>query len=55
MSTLRELLRARGSAWTQELAADRAVCIAVNQEMAEPETVLRDGDEVAFFPPVTGG
>ena len=28
---------------------------AVNQEFAEPETVLRSGDEVAFFPPVTGG
>jgi molybdopterin converting factor subunit 1 len=28
---------------------------AVNQEFAPPETVLRPGDEVAFFPPVTGG
>ena len=28
---------------------------AVNQEFAEPGTVLRPGDEVAFFPPVTGG
>ena len=52
---LREMLRARGGAWTEELAPDRAVCIAVNQEMAERETALRHGDEVAFFPPVTGG
>ena len=28
---------------------------AVNQEFADPDTPLRDGDEVAFFPPVTGG
>ena len=28
---------------------------AVNQEFADPATVLRPGDEVAFFPPVTGG
>jgi len=29
--------------------------IAVNQEYADPGAALRDGDEVAFFPPVTGG
>lgn len=35
---------------------DRAtVRCAVNQEFAGPETSLRPGDEVAFFPPVTGG
>jgi len=28
---------------------------AVNQEFADPSTALRPGDEVAFFPPVTGG
>ena len=29
--------------------------IAVNQEYARPDTPLQEGDEVAFFPPVTGG
>lgn len=29
--------------------------VAVNQEMADAETPVKDGDEVAFFPPVTGG
>jgi molybdopterin synthase sulfur carrier subunit len=29
--------------------------IAVNQEYAQPGQPVRDGDEVAFFPPVTGG
>jgi MoaE-MoaD fusion protein len=28
---------------------------AVNREYVPPETVLRDGDEVAFLPPVAGG
>lgn len=28
---------------------------AVNQNYATPETPVQDGDEVAFFPPVTGG
>lgn len=36
--------------------ADRALIrCAVNQEFATPETPVRGGDEVAFFPPVTGG
>ena len=33
---------------------DRVLC-AVNQTHATPDTEVRDGDEVAFFPPVTGG
>ena len=28
---------------------------AVNQDMATSETPIKDGDEIAFFPPVTGG
>jgi sulfur-carrier protein len=31
------------------------ILCAVNQEHAEPSTPVQDGDEVAFFPPVTGG
>ena len=33
----------------------KTVRCAVNQEFAEPSTVIRAGDEIAFFPPVTGG
>jgi molybdopterin converting factor subunit 1 len=33
----------------------RAVRCAVNQEFADPTTRVQPGDEVAFFPPVTGG
>ncbi|MCI0399823.1 MAG: MoaD/ThiS family protein [Gammaproteobacteria bacterium] len=31
------------------------VLIAVNMEYARPDAEVSDGDEVAFFPPVTGG
>lgn len=33
----------------------RTVRCAVNQDFAEPATPVHPGDEVAFFPPVTGG
>ena len=33
----------------------RTVRCAVNQDFADPTTPIRPGDEVAFFPPVTGG
>lgn len=52
---LMALLRGRGGAWATELAANRAVRVAVNQEMASSDATLHDGDEVALFPPVTGG
>ena len=52
---LRDALISRGGAWAHELAAARPIRAAVNQEMASADTPLNDGDEVAFFPPVTGG
>ena len=55
LAALRETLVSRGGAWAQELAGPRQIRAAVNQEMASAETPVRDGDEVAFFPPVTGG
>jgi molybdopterin synthase sulfur carrier subunit len=48
-------LRARGGAWSRLFAQDQRVMMAVNQELASRETTLQDGDEVALFPPVTGG
>jgi molybdopterin synthase sulfur carrier subunit len=53
--SLTEWLRQRGGAWQEELALDKPVRVAVNQDMAAPDTAVHDGDEVAFFPPVTGG
>lgn len=55
LGQLRDHLRSRGSAWTQALDAKRAIRGAINQRMAQEADVLHDGDEVAFFPPVTGG
>lgn len=52
---LRALLMARGEAWQEALGPRRALRMAVNREMAQPATPLGPGDEVAFFPPVTGG
>lgn len=48
-------LRSRGDPWERELASGKPVRIAVNQDMAAADTAVGDGDEVAFFPPVTGG
>jgi sulfur-carrier protein len=48
-------LSERGGAWTQELAPGRAVRVAVNHDVARADTPIRAGDEVALFPPVTGG
>ncbi|MEO8104010.1 MAG: molybdopterin converting factor subunit 1 [Betaproteobacteria bacterium] len=48
-------LRARGDAWANALDAGKRWRVAVNQEMASLESPLKAGDEVAIFPPVTGG
>jgi molybdopterin synthase sulfur carrier subunit len=55
VAALRAWLAARGGAWAAELAPGRAVRIAVNHDLAGPDTPVRAGDEVALFPPVTGG
>ncbi|MES9902271.1 MAG: MoaD/ThiS family protein, partial [Sedimenticola sp.] len=48
-------LQARGGIWQETFGADQTVMMAVNQEMADATIAVADGDEVAFFPPVTGG
>jgi len=55
LGALRMLLRQRGGAWAEEMADGRQVRAAVNQDIAQGDTRINDGDEVAFFPPVTGG
>lgn len=47
-------LQQRGGCWVSALA-DSRLMVAVNQTMATGNRALQDGDEVAFFPPVTGG
>lgn len=53
VAALRGCLVARGGEW-QRLAA-ASVKAAVNQRMAGADAPVKEGDEVAFFPPVTGG
>lgn len=47
-------LASRGGPWAQ-LQGSQPVMIAINQAMAKPAAAVKAGDEVAFFPPVTGG
>ena len=55
LAGLRSYLVGRGGAWQSALEEKRLVRVAVNQNMAHAATAIRAGDEVAFFPPVTGG
>jgi molybdopterin synthase sulfur carrier subunit len=55
VTALRAHLAARGRPWSSALAGERSIRVAVNQEMANGGTPVAPGDEVAFFPPVTGG
>ncbi len=54
VETLRAALAGRGEKWALALEPGKLLA-AVNQSLAEFSHPLRDGDEVAFFPPVTGG
>ena len=55
VSSLLEVLRNRDGAWPEAFAPGRNWRVAVNQDMADLATPVKPGDEVAFFPPVTGG
>jgi sulfur-carrier protein len=54
-AALRAWLRTQSDAHAQALAPGRAVRVAVDQALADEAAPLREGAEVAFFPPVTGG
>ncbi len=38
-----------------ELTASKRFLYAINQEVSEPESLLKDGDEIAILPPLSGG
>lgn len=48
-------LRARGPEWDQALQPGRVFKLALNQQLLHESALLRQGDEVAILPPVTGG
>jgi molybdopterin synthase sulfur carrier subunit len=51
---LNRLLAENDPLWTEVLSASNVIC-AVNQQVSDVDRQLCAGDEVAFFPPVTGG
>ena len=55
VGALRSEIMAQSPAAAQALAEGKAVRMALNQDMCDGSATLKNGDEVAFFPPVTGG
>ena len=55
VSLLVETLRNRDPRWSDAFAPGQRWRVAVNQQMADLATPVKPGDEIAFFPPVTGG
>ena len=55
VAALLDWLRSRGGGYASALDDLSVVRVAVNQEFAAPDHAVADGDEIALFPPVTGG
>jgi molybdopterin synthase sulfur carrier subunit len=55
IASLRDALAARGGRHAEALGRDRVLRSARNRVLSAEDTRLEDGDEVGFFPPVTGG
>ena len=55
VAALLDWLRSRGDGYAQALEDLSVIRVAVNQEFAAPDHTVADGDEIALFPPVTGG
>ena len=52
--TIRQELSQKGDKW--DLALEKGkLLVAINQTISSLDSTVSDGDEVAFFPPVTGG
>jgi sulfur-carrier protein len=55
VTELRAWLIERGEPWSGAFSEIKRIRAAVDRSMAQETTPLREGAEVAFFPPVTGG
>jgi molybdopterin synthase sulfur carrier subunit len=54
VAALKEEIAARGEPW-KSVMQDENLLVAVNQTIADDKVQVAAGDEVGFFPPVTGG
>ncbi len=54
VADLKEQLASKDEKW-QQVFASNTLLSAVNHDMVNSEQAIKSGDEVAFFPPVTGG
>jgi len=54
LPALTQWLQQRGESW-QNALADQRLHVAVNQQIVSADSRVADGDEIAWFPPVTGG
>jgi molybdopterin synthase sulfur carrier subunit len=55
VGALMEWLAGSRPGFAEALAAPGVIRAAVNQDYAQPDDPVRPDDEIAFFPPVTGG
>jgi molybdopterin synthase sulfur carrier subunit len=55
IAQLRDLLAARGGRYAEALGRQRVLRSARNRVLCAEDTTVEDGDEVGFFPPLTGG
>jgi molybdopterin synthase sulfur carrier subunit len=55
VKSLIEWIKGRGGGFADAMADPSVVRVAVNQEYVQQDALVKSGDEVAFFPPVTGG
>jgi len=55
ITELKAHLAKRGEAWANLFSGKQSIRAAINHALVDDSAVIKDGDEVAFFPPVTGG
>ena len=55
IAQLKMHLAKRGEAWVNLFNGKQTMRAAINHALVDNDAAVKDGDEVAFFPPVTGG